>query len=806
MQPIWSVLLIVFIVFINHEAAAFKFEHTLGHIKTKTTSGVQKTAVENLIKRTIPDRYSEFTVIIDSDLVTDGKDLFKLVSTNDGKIQITGTTGVAAASGFNYYLKYFCNAHISWELSQLSLPSTLASVNVTITFNDRYRYYQNVCTTSYSFVWWDWRQWEKHIDWIVLNSFNFVLAFNGQEAIWKRVYQKLNLTNTDIDEHFSGPAFLSWLRMGNLRGWGGPLSDSWHDRSLNLQHQILDRLRDFGVITILPAFAGHVPRAFHDLFPDTNMTLMAKWNNFADRFCCPYFIDPTEDIFQTIGKMFIEEQIAEYGTDHVYNCDSFNEMEPSSTDLTYLSNVGKSIFSAMRQADPEAIWVLQGWMFYNDAFWNDTTRAESFLTSVPTGQMIVLDLQSEQFPQYDRMEQYFGQPYIWCMLHNFGGTLGMYGSADIINTEVIKTRNSENSTMIGTGLTMEGINQNYVIYDLMSETAWRSEPANLSEWFRDYSRRRYGRQDNNVENAWEILKVTIYNFSGTERIRGHFAITRSPSLDITTWAWYKYKDLFDAWDYFLQSADNYKDSPGYLHDLVDLTRQVLQANGDIYYNKLILAFQNKNVTEFQQLATIFKEIFVDLENILGTNEAFLLGKWIDAAKKCANGSQEEKLFEYNARNQITLWGPFGEIMDYAVKQWSGVAEDYLYPRWNAYIDYMNYSLVHNTTFHHELTKTIIFLLYEEPFCFSNKEYPTEPTGDAIEIAREIQGKYWYTNHTDVLNKINMQIPARPKKSSLKYKNKTCKKSKDCPAKNKLSLRRFVSKMRDLDPLHSYFST
>lgn len=48
--------------------------------------------------------------------------------------------------------------------------------------------------------------------------------------------------------------------------------------------------------------------------------------------------------------------------------------------------------------------------------------------------MLVLDLQSEQFPQYKRLESYYGQPFIWCMLHNFGGTLGMFGSVDIINT------------------------------------------------------------------------------------------------------------------------------------------------------------------------------------------------------------------------------------------------------------------------------------------------------------------------------------------------------------------------------------
>jgi hypothetical protein len=51
---------------------------------------------------------------------------------------------------------------------------------------------------------------KKHIDWMALNAFNLVLAFNGQEAIWDRVYKKFNLTEDDINEHFTGPAFLAW--------------------------------------------------------------------------------------------------------------------------------------------------------------------------------------------------------------------------------------------------------------------------------------------------------------------------------------------------------------------------------------------------------------------------------------------------------------------------------------------------------------------------------------------------------------------------------------------------------------------
>ena len=50
-------------------------------------------------------------------------------------------------------------------------------------------------------------------------------------------------------------------RMGNINGWGGPLPQGWILRKLVLQHKILQRMRDFGMIPVLPGFSGHVPQA-----------------------------------------------------------------------------------------------------------------------------------------------------------------------------------------------------------------------------------------------------------------------------------------------------------------------------------------------------------------------------------------------------------------------------------------------------------------------------------------------------------------------------------------------------------------
>ena len=107
---------------------------------------------------------------------------------------------------------------------------------------------------------------------MALNGINLPLAFNGQEEIWRRVWTKLGLGEKDLDEHFAGPAFLPWGRMGNLRGWGGPLTRSWHKMQVNLQHKILARMRNLGMMPILPAFAGQVPNGYVKLNPNSTYT------------------------------------------------------------------------------------------------------------------------------------------------------------------------------------------------------------------------------------------------------------------------------------------------------------------------------------------------------------------------------------------------------------------------------------------------------------------------------------------------------------------------------------------------------
>jgi len=47
--------------------------------------------------------------------------------------------------------------------------------------------------------------------------------------------------------------------------------------------------------------------------------------------------------------------------------------------------------------------------------------------------MLILDLAAEYAPQYQRFDSFYGQPFIWCMIHNYGGRMGLYGHINSIN-------------------------------------------------------------------------------------------------------------------------------------------------------------------------------------------------------------------------------------------------------------------------------------------------------------------------------------------------------------------------------------
>ena len=328
-------------------------------------------AVKGVVSRVLGPKYVDMFRydVIPADFSTN-HDVFE-VTELAGKPLLKGNTGVSLASAFNFYLKYYCSASISWGRNgtgdQLSLPYPLPlpKTPVRVVSPVKYRYYMNVCTVSYSMVWWDWDRWQRELDWMAMNGINLPLSFTGQEYVWWQLYSKVGLTDEQIFEYFSGPAFLAWQRMGNIKKWAGPLSKSWCLSQRDLQINILARSRQLGMLSVLPGFAGHVPDALVTLYPGHKFIQTTTWGDFNDTYTRDYLLEPTDPLFVKLGNMFYEELKATFSTDHFYNADTYNEMTPSSNDSSFLAATNKAIYQAMVDVDPDAVFVMQGWLFHN---------------------------------------------------------------------------------------------------------------------------------------------------------------------------------------------------------------------------------------------------------------------------------------------------------------------------------------------------------------------------------------------------------------------------------------------------------
>uniref|UniRef100_A0A8D0GML8 Alpha-N-acetylglucosaminidase n=1 Tax=Sphenodon punctatus TaxID=8508 RepID=A0A8D0GML8_SPHPU len=719
------------------------------YVQPPQASGArQAEAVRELLQRLLGARAaSAFSITVDGSLAGPGTlDTYRLSSPETGpeRVAVVGSSGVAAATGIYRYLRELCGCHVSWSGAQLRLPDPLPAVPgvISATSPNRFRYYQNVCTQSYSYVWWGWERWEREIDWMALHGINLALAFTGQEAIWQRVYLSLGLNQSEIDAYFTGPAFLAWNRMGNLHSWAGPLPLAWNLKQLYLQYRILERMRSLGMIPVLPAFAGHIPPGVLRVFPRLNATRLSSWSNFDCTYSCAYLLSPEDPMFQVIGTLFLKELTKEFGTDHIYSADTFNEMRPLSSEPAYLSGISTSIFRSMTGADPSAVCLMQGWLFQHQPDFWQPAQVRALLRGVPIGRMVVLDLFAESKPVYPWTESFYGQPFIWCMLHNFGGNHGLFGTVESINRGPFEARHFPNSTMMGVGLAPEGIEQNDMVYELMTELGWYQEPVDLQLWVTGYATQRYGSKNVQAAAAWQLLLRGVYNCSGICINHNRSPLVHRPSLHMNTELWYNRTEVYEAWRLLQEAAGELGTSSTFRYDLVDVTRQAMQQLVGDYYQEIKQAFQRRSLSDLLTAGGVLVyDLLPELDGLLSSDGRFLLGHWLKEARSVATSDREAELYDLNARNQLTLWGPNGNILDYANKQLGGLVLDYYGVRWSLFVSALVECLNAGTPFHQDQFNQAVFQV-ERGFIYNGKRYPPRPAGDTLDIIKKIFLKYY----------------------------------------------------------------
>ena len=667
-----------------------------------------------------------------------GVDYFTLKNEGD-KVCIIANNANSMAVGLNRYLKKYCHTTVSWYADvAVDLPQVLPQVVQEETVEARVpqRFFLNYCTFGYTMPFFDWKDWERVIDWMALNGVNMPLAITGQESVWYNVWTALGMTDEQVRSYFTGPVYLPWHRMANIDAWCGPLPKEWLDGQVVLQQKILARERALNMRPVLPAFAGHVPRMLTTLYPNADIKKLDAWDEFEAPYQT-YFLNSEDPLYAKIQRLFLEEQTRLFGTDHIYGIDLFNEMEAPSYDCEYIAHLSKHVYSSLKAVDKKAEWLQMGWfLYYQRNKWTpEVTKA--MLSAVPQGKMTMLDYFCERMEVWRLRDKFFNQPYIWCYLGNFGGNGVMQGNVKESGERLETALKEGGANLKGIGSTLEGFDVQQFPFEYIFDKAW-NYGATDAEVVKMVADCHADRPDENVRQAWDIIYHQVLTAPATT-FRGTAAngFPYYKKLAKRSRAFADMKALNEAWHLLLKQPSANADAAKI--DLIWTGRELL---GNLFgYEKTEFdsAYAVADTVKMHEKALMMRSLLHDLDMLNAQHPFCTVDKWIEQARDWGEAPEVKDYYEMNARRLITTWG--GDLNDYAIRNYSGIIANYQAPRWNIYIEEAFRSVRTGTPFR-DKERTEATHCFEQSFAERRGEhFPKYPGVELLSLSRALASKY-----------------------------------------------------------------
>lgn len=643
---------------------------------------------------------------------------YSLTGTN---LTIHASNGVAACRGFYDFTKANGAGICSWTASRFALPETLTKTEQA-EYVSPYRDHQyfNVVTYGYSVPYWDEKRWDQEIAWMALHGIDMPLMLVGSEQIYRKVFKELyKVTDQQLDVWEVGPAHLPWMRMGNLAGnsFDGPLGQNWHDRQNAIAKHILRRMAELGMRPIVPAFGGFVPQAVAQKIQQQGGQYSATGWDWIPASYKNYRLTPTADgEFKKIGKRFIElwdeEYESSYGTFQYYLSDSFNEMSVPN-DAATLTGYGDQIYAAIREGsgNPDAVWVTQGWEFiYGSGKWtNGTTTDAKFkaLTkNVPNHNFMVLSMSPEYGgygnKKWELYDNYAGKEWINTMLPNMGGknfwTGKLQDYATSFPTTLWNSAGSKNCT--GWGMTMEGIEYNETLYELIADMGWEAaHTKNLDKWVKEYGTARYGTYTKALQDLHTAMRNTVYSsyidhqnfgWQGNGKSSGYY---NAGNIGTTN------DNFYQAFEQYFskENIDALKAGeplPTTLRaDLMEFAAFYAAARVEKICKRIVSANNMNDKAAANDLIQRLEQVMLDMDYVLSGHPLYDAAKWeARAVQMAGSDAATQEKYRRNARRIISVWYGTHQnhepVNDYASRIYSGLIRDYYLPRLRAELNGM----------------------------------------------------------------------------------------------------------------------
>lgn len=612
----------------------------------------------------------------------------------NGRLVIRGSSVVALCHGFYDYLKTSDQGMITWSGKNLQIASPWKfAQSKQVVSPYRYHYYMNVVTHGYSTPYWGWDRWQQELDWMALHGMDMLMLNDAYEAIMFRVFRKIGIPENAISRFFTGPAFEPWNRMGNVAGWDGTPPDAWYTRQISLAHQVLTRMKEMGMTPIIQSFAGFVPEEITKVYPSAKITPLVWISAFPQRNRCNILLPDSSNagLFINIGKLFVREWEKEFGKGEYFLADCFNEMqvpkaadEPEEHFQQRLAQYGKVVYASLKEGDTAAVWTMQGWTFgYKRADWS-RDRLAALVSEIPDNKVLFLDLANEynlnfwhSSPNWQYYQGFFHKQWIYSFIPNMGGKtpwndiVKTYAEAPIDGLDY-----PEKGQLIGFGFAPEGIENNELIYELLSDMGWRHQKMNVDDWLRDYCIQRYGSYPEKMSEAYRCFLRSCYGtFTDHPKFRYQMSADGKEAGTVNNDSLF-----FEGVRYFLSCSDSMKRSELYKNDAIELSAQYISLAADALIKR---SLGERGEGRYRTLDTVYRDLD-EADRLLQSHPEDRLKRWVDYARAFGNSPAEQRYYAEDARRILTIWGP--GVDDYAARMWSGLIASYYVGRMKALYD------------------------------------------------------------------------------------------------------------------------
>ena len=656
-------------------------------------------------------------------------DVFR-ISGKPGAIEIAGSSNVALLTGFNWYLKYVAHGQLSTNGDQLALPADLPAPASTIEIQSpyRYRYALNENVSGYSSPYWQLPRWKHEIDLLAANGVNTILIERGADLVLYQTFRDFGYTDQEIRNWITLPAHQNWQLMGNMYGFGGPISMALLKKRAQSAKDLLAYMRRLGITPVLPGYYGIVPTGFAQKHPRAHVIAQGKWPG-RNGFTRPDWLDPRDPLFAKIASDFYRHQQELFGDTSIYDMEVFQEGGTPGDVPVGAGSV--AIQRALESSHPGAYWMMLAWQ---------GNPRPALIDAVDRSKLMIIDEQLNNNLRHNPETEYNGAPYLYSAIWDFGGRNTIGAHLQTFAERIPKWGMAPGSHMQGIAFYNEGLDTDPAAFAFFMEMAWHTQPVDVSHWFSAYAERRYGGSDAHADRAWQILVNTAYHMPADHEAAQSSVFNTRPNLTAGyTWGGtdvvYNPAEFERALPELLAVAPKLRTTETYRYDLVNVTRQVIDNRGGALLPEIKAAYDAKNQAQFASLTHEWLHLMKAEDSLLATDKWFLLGPWLEATKPWASNSAEQKALDYDMHSILTTWGgrgPAKSLHDYANKDWSGLVGTLYYQRWKRYFDDLGTALKTGSN-----PKPIDWFAMEDAWNCQPDHFALVPHGDAYAQASAI---------------------------------------------------------------------